>query len=148
MLCFLSVVLGYGGVAVLGVWQPAEKLFHRWSAGVLAMFLVFFFVSMFLTLRGRIVRSIWVIPISAALSYPSAAFAYIVYFAVFEPQRFFNSVTHIQRLMNGYGQVLEVIAMLLFIGPTIHFTWLVGAIAGAVFFLLGRTLATNRTRFH
>jgi hypothetical protein len=149
ILCLVSVALAYGGVAISGAGQPAEKLFHRWYAGVLTMFLVFFFISMFLTLRGRIVRSIWVIPISAALSYPAAIFAYVTYFAVFEPQRFFSSLTHIQRMPNtfGFGEVFDVIAML-FVGPTVTFAWLFGAIAGAVFFLLGRTLQTGSTQFH
>jgi hypothetical protein len=42
---------------------------------------------MFLTLRGRFANSIWAILISAALGYPAAILAYIIYFSAFEPHR-------------------------------------------------------------
>jgi peptidoglycan/LPS O-acetylase OafA/YrhL len=130
----LSVILAYGGVAISGAWEPTAKLFHRWSLGVLVAFLLIFLALMFLTLRGRLAKSLWAIPISAALGYPAATLAYIVYFSAFEPQRTLNSLTH--------SQLLDVIVVLLFLGPTSSFAWLFGAVAGAVFFLLGRTLQT------
>jgi hypothetical protein len=90
---------------------------------------------MFLTLRGKLAKSLWAIPVSAALGYPAATIAYLVYFLVFEPQRTLNTLTH--------GQLLDVVVMLLILGPTISFAWLFGAVAGATFFLLGRTLQTD-----
>src|SRR4051794_26737153 len=82
MLCLLSVLLASAGVFISGAWEPAAKLLHRWSQGVLVAFLLIFAVLMFLALRGRLTRSIWVIPVSAALAYPAATLAYIVYFSV------------------------------------------------------------------
>ena len=136
VLCFLSVLLAYGGVAISGGWQPAAKLLHKWYAGVLAIFLFVFIITMFLTLRGRIVRSPWPILISAVLSYPAATFAYIVYFAVFEHQLFFNTLKHIE--------VTGLVLMLFLFGPTISFAWLFGAVAGLVFIILRRALQLQR----
>jgi peptidoglycan/LPS O-acetylase OafA/YrhL len=135
IVCMLSVILAYGGVAVSGAWEPATKLLHRWSLGVLVAFLLIFLALMFLTLRGKLAKSLWAIPVSAALGYPAATIAYLVYFLVFEPQRTLNTLTH--------GQLLDVVVMLLILGPTISFAWLFGAVEGAAFFLLGRTLQTD-----
>jgi hypothetical protein len=134
MLRSLSVVIAYAGLTISGAWEPAAKLLHRWSHGVLIAFLLIFAVSMFLTLRGRLVNSFWMIPISAALGYPAATLAYVVYFAAFDPQRLLNSL--------GYGQTSDVLILLLFLGPTVSFAWLFGAIAGVVFFLLERAART------
>jgi hypothetical protein len=107
-------------------------LLHRWSLGVLAVFLLIFVLSMFLTLTGRLAKSLWAVPISAALGFPAATFAYIAYFSAFEPQRTLNSLAH--------SQLLDVIVVLLLLFPTSSFAWLFGAIAGTIFFLLGHTL--------
>ena len=132
ILCVLSALVAYGAVAFSGAWEPAARLLHRWTQGLLLLFVLIFVLSMFLTLRGRIARSFWVVPISAALGYPAATLAYIIYFATFETQRLLNSLSQ----SNLFGAIV----VLLFVGPTASFAWFFGAIAGAVFFLLGRRL--------
>jgi hypothetical protein len=126
--CLISVFVAYIGVVISSAWEPAARLLHRWSYGVLAAFLVIFAVSMFLTLRGKLVNSPWMIPICAALGYPTGMLAYVIYFGAFEPQRLANSL--------GHGQETGTLVALFFLGATGSFVWLFGAIAGAVFFLL------------
>jgi hypothetical protein len=115
---------------ITGAWEPAEKLLHRWAQGVLLCFLLIFPVLMILTLRVRRFRSIWAIPICAALGYPAATLAYILYFSAFEPQRIVNSL--------GQSGFANATLMLLLVIPTGSFAWLFGAVAGLAFFLLSR----------
>ena len=79
----------------------------------------------------------WMIPVSAALAYPAAMLAYVIYFGAFEPQRLANSI--------GHSQTASVL-IVLFLGATASFAWLFGAIAGAVFFLMERTWQAARAR--
>jgi hypothetical protein len=94
ILCSVGVLIAFGVVAISGAWEPAGRLLHRWSYGVLVAFLMIFAASMFLTLRGRLANSLWMIPVSAALAYPAAMLAYVIYFGAFEPQRLVNSIGH------------------------------------------------------
>ena len=139
ILCLLSVLLAYGLAAVSGAWVPAAKLLHQSSLGVLVAFLLVFMISMFLTLRRGLVKSVSAIPISAALAYPAATLAYTGYFMAFEPQRILNSLAR--------SPLTDVIMALLFVGPTGSFAWLFGGMAGAAFFLLALRLGTTRPRF-
>lgn len=132
ILCVLSAILAYGAIAISGGWEPAEKLLHRWSLGVLITFLLIFTLSMFLMLRGRLAKSLWAIPICTLLGYPAATLAYVFYFSAFEPQRTLNSLIQ--------GRLVDTIVVLLFLGPTISFAWLFGAVAGGVYLLLARLL--------
>jgi hypothetical protein len=138
ILCLVSVLIAFGVVAISSAWEPAGRLLHRWSYGVLIAFLLIFAVSMFLTLRGRVANSPWMIPVSAALAYPAAMLAYVIYFGAFEPQRLANSI--------GGGQTAGVLLALL-LGTTASFAWLFGAIAGGVFLLMERTWRAARVRF-
>ena len=117
---------------ITGAWEPAEKLLHRWAQGALISFLAIFLVLMILTLRVRRVRSVWAVPICAALGYPAATLAYILYFSIFEPQRIVNSV--------GQSGLANAALMLLLVIPTGSFVWLFGAVAGFSFFVLSRLL--------
>jgi hypothetical protein len=119
-------------MVITGAWEPAEKLLHRWAQGTLISFLLIFLVLMILTLRVRRFRSIWAVPVCAALGYPAAALAYIVYFSAFEPQRIINSV--------GRSELANVALMLLLVIPTSSLGWLFGAAAGLAFFLLSYLL--------
>jgi CDP-diglyceride synthetase len=132
LLCLLSTLIACGGMVLSGLWEPAEKLLHRWANGVLICFLLIFLASMIVTLRVKLSRPIWVVPICAALGYPAASLAYIIYFSTFEPQRIVNSF--------GQGEPMTAIFMLLLVMPTGSFAWLFGAIAGLAFFLLSRLL--------
>jgi hypothetical protein len=95
VLCLLSVILALIGVAVSGTWHQGAKLLHVWYVGVLAFFLIIFSTFLLLSLGGRLVRSAWLIPISAVLSYPAFAFAHLAYFAIFEHQRFASGLMHL-----------------------------------------------------
>jgi hypothetical protein len=119
-------------MVVTGAWEPAEKLLHRWAQGVLISFLPIFLVLMILTLRVKRFRSVWAIPICAAIGYPAAALAYILYFSAFEPQRIINSF--------GQSGLANTAFMLLLVIPTGSFVWLFGAAAGLAFFLLSHLL--------
>jgi hypothetical protein len=135
----VSVLIAFGVVAISSAWEPAGRLLHRWSYGVLVAFLLIFAASMFLSLRGRLANSPWMIPVSAALGYPAAMLAYVIYFGAFEPQRLANSI--------GRGQTAGVLLALFLLGTTASFAWLFGAIAGVVFFLMERTWQATRARF-
>jgi hypothetical protein len=89
--------------------------------------------------RGGLERSFWAIPISAALCYPAAALAYIVYFSSFEPQRFVNAVNQVQSSTNTSAivRLFDIILLIFFIGPTISLAWLFGILAGIAFLLIG-----------
>jgi hypothetical protein len=87
---------------------------------------------MIVTLRVKLSRPIWAIAICAALGYPAASLAYIIYFSAFEPQRIVNNF--------GQSEPATAIFMLLLVMPTGSFSWLFGAIAGLAFFLLSRLL--------
>jgi hypothetical protein len=138
ILCLVSVLIAFGVVAISGAWEPAGRLLHRWSYGVLVAFLLIFAVSMFLTLRGRLANSPWMIAVSAALAYPASVLAYLIYFGIFEPQRLANSI--------GHGRTSSVL-LALFLGATASFAWFFGAIAGAVFFVMERTWQATRAHF-
>lgn len=137
VLCSFSVLLAYGVAVMCGAWAPAAKLLHRWSLGVLVAFLLVFAIFMFLALRRGLAKSVWAIPISAALAYPAATLAYIVYFTAFQPQRILNSLAR--------SSFADDAMVLVFVGPTGSFAWLFGAVAGAVFLLLARNLQTAGT---
>jgi peptidoglycan/LPS O-acetylase OafA/YrhL len=130
-ICLLSVGLAYGFFAIAGGWQPAAKLLHRWSVGVFVVFALLFTIALFLSLRGRVSRSLWVIPISAILAYLVSIFAYFSYFAFFEPERLLNTLSHTRMLDVG---------MLLLVGPAFSLVWFFGAVAGAVSFFLASAL--------
>jgi len=98
MLCLLSTIIAFAGVALTGAGNPAAKLLHQWYYGVLAIFLAVFTALMVLVLRGNRERSLWAIPLSAALSYPAATFAYMAYFVSFEPQRLLNTLNQIRSM--------------------------------------------------
>jgi hypothetical protein len=132
VLCLLSVILAFIGVAVSGSWHQGAKLLHVWYVGVLTFFLIIFSMFLLLSLGGRLVRSAWLIPISAALSYPAFALAYLANFAIFEHQRFSNALTHLK-----VGDVPDVLLMCFVLLPTISVTWLFGAMAGLMVLLLG-----------
>lgn len=132
MLCLLSVLLASTAVFTSGAWEPAARMLHQWSVGVLMIFLLIFAVSMFLALRGRLARSPWTIPVSAVLACPAATLAYLVYFSMFEPQRIMKSLAH--------SGVFDAIVILVFLVPSSSFAWLFGAVAGAAFYFLGRAL--------
>jgi cobalamin synthase len=140
ILCLLSSIVACGGATLIGAGHPAEKLLHEWYTGVLALFLIFFVILMSAALRGGLERSFWAIPISATLCYPAAAFAYIVYFSSFEPQRFANAVNQVQSSTDTSAVVrlFDIILLIFFIGPTISLAWLFGVLAGIAFLLIGR----------
>jgi hypothetical protein len=125
----MSAFFACGFIFVSGASQLATKLLHRWYTGILATFLIFFIAVMFLTARGRLAKSPWLIVIGAALGYLAVSLAYIVYFSLFEPERFSNSL-RIVDLTSGI--------MLFLSGATISFAWLFGAIAGLLFIILRR----------
>lgn len=127
ILCLLSILLACASMAGLGGSKPAQTVFHQWYEGLLVTFLVFFMVSMFLTLKGKLAKSVWPIPISAALSYPTASLAYVAYFAICEPRRMLSSLQHVE--------MFDFIGVALFWIPTASGVWLFGAIAGFAFFL-------------
>lgn len=130
VLCVLSTILATGGFAASGGWRPAAKLLHEWFGSVLLIFLFLFVALMFITIRGKLTQSMWAIVISALLTYPAATLSYVFYFALFEPKRFMNALTHIP--------ALDVVFGLLLVAPTISFAWLFGAFAGILFVALGR----------
>jgi hypothetical protein len=123
----------HGPVGLVGT---RRKLLHRWANGVLISFLLIFLALMIVTLRVKLSRPIWVVPICAALGYPAASLAYIIYFSAFEPQRIINSF--------GQSGPATAIFMLLLAIPTGSFAWLFGAIAGVAFLLLSRLLENPR----
>jgi hypothetical protein len=132
ILLFVSELLACCIVAATGAWQPIAKLLHRWSQGVLIVFLLIFAALMFLALRRKLVESPWMIPICAVLGYLAATLAYVVYFAIFEPQRFLNNL--------GHSYASDEISVLVFLLPIYSFSWLFGAIVGITFFALNRML--------
>jgi hypothetical protein len=145
ILCLFAVILAYGISALIGAGHPAEKLLHRWYGGILAIFLVSSWALMLITLRGPLEKSLWSIPVSAALSYPAAVFAYVAYFMSFEPQRFLSTLNHIQPEAGTFAgkRLFDILLLVLVVGPTVSLTWLFGAIAGVAFFSSGHLL----TRF-
>lgn len=139
-LCLLSSLVAFVGATLIGAGHPAEKLLHEWYAGVLTLFLIFFVILMSAALRGSLERSFWAIPISAALCYPAAAFAYIVYFSSLEPQRFVNAVNQLQWSTgtSAVVRLFDIIILIFFIGPTVSLAWLFGVLVGGVFLLIRR----------
>jgi hypothetical protein len=131
-ICFLSVLLALVGVVASGTWQHGAKLLHVWYAGVLAFFLFFFSILLFLMTRGRLVRSIWLVPVGAALSYPAFALAYVAYFAMFEYERTLNALRHFD--------LADIIVMSFLLLPTISVTWLFGGLAGLIVVIFERLL--------
>jgi hypothetical protein len=130
MLCLLSVFFACVVTGISGAYGPAAKLLHQWYVGVAAIFVLIFAALMVFALRGRLNNSYWIVPASAALSYPAASAAYVIYFSIFEPQRLLNGISRID--------VLEAIAVVFLIVPTVSFAWLFGVSAGAAFILLQR----------
>jgi hypothetical protein len=109
MLCLVSAIIVFSGLALTGASHPAAKLLHEWLCGVVLIFLGAFTALMAIVLRGRLENSLWAIPASAALSYPAATFAYVTYFLLFEPQRFLNTVGQIRSMEKavGHGQIFD-----------------------------------------
>jgi peptidoglycan/LPS O-acetylase OafA/YrhL len=128
-ICLLSIGVAYGLFAVMGGWQPVEKLLHRWSMSVFVIFALVFTIALFLSLRGGMSKSLWIIPMSAILAYCVSIFAYLAYFTFFEPERLLNTLSHTPT---------SDVGMLLLIGPAFSLVWLFGAVAGAVSFFLER----------
>lgn len=140
MLCLLSNLVAVAVAALFGAGRPAAKLLHEWYAGVLVSFVIILSILMSITLRRRNETSLWTIPISAALSYPAAALAYVSYFALFEPERFANTFSQLESAMGPFvsTQTLDLVVVILFVMPTILFAWLFGIISGAAFYLFAR----------
>ena len=136
--CLLSSLVACGGATLIGAGHPSAKLLHEWYAGVLTLFLIFFVLLMSAALRDGLERSFWAIPVSAALCYPAAALAYIVYFSSFEPQRFVNTVNQVQSSTDASVRLFDIILLIFLIGPTISLAWLFGILAGVAFLLIGR----------
>jgi len=125
LLITLLVCIGF---AISGGSEPAARLLHKWFYGVSMVFLLLFVTSVTVVLRGPLMRSIWVIPITATLGYLAGTTAYIAYFATFEPRLFFNTLTH--------TQLLDLASTLFLFGPMVSLTWLFGAFAGVLFLAL------------
>jgi hypothetical protein len=142
MLCLLSVVIAFGGSALIGMGHPAEKLLHERYSGVLTLFLIVFTALMVTALRGSLAGSLCIIPLSAAITYPAATFAYFAYFVSFEPQRLLHTLNQIRSMENmpSNGHILDVLILLLFVGPTVTLTWLFGAMAGVILFSIERLI--------
>jgi len=138
ILCVSSSLIALSGAGLLGVGQSAAKLLHVWYGGVLVPFVIFFTILMGIVLRSNLEKSLWAIPVSAALSYPAASLAYLTYFVSFEPQRFFNTLNQLQLTTSTFAplQLLDAIVVILFVVPTASLAWLFGIFAGATFLLL------------
>jgi hypothetical protein len=134
LLYFLSAILALGGVAILGSWQPGARLFHRWYPGVTMSFFAFFTILFLVSVRGRLVRSPWVILVAAALSYPAAVCAYFFYFAMFERRLFVKLLTVLEKA--GFVEFAEWSLFL----PIVSAAWLFGALTGSIYLVLARCL--------
>jgi hypothetical protein len=132
-LCVLSSLLAAGTIAGLGGWQHLEKILHRWFHGLVLVFLLVFTLLIFFTMRGRFARPFWVVPVAALLAYPAATISHLAYFAVMEPERTVNTLTKLS--------TWDVIAIELFIVPTVSGAWLFGAVAGTIFLAIDRGMS-------
>jgi hypothetical protein len=140
IISILSILVAHGAMALIDAGHSAAKLLHEWYVGVLALFLISLVILMTAVLRGHLEKSLWAIPVSALLCYPAAAFAYVTYFSLFEPQRFFNSMTQVESSTGTFAFVhlLDMILLIVFWGPTVSLAWLFGILAGAAFLLIAR----------
>jgi hypothetical protein len=139
-LCLLSILLACSAVYFSGAWEPAAEKFHRWSLRLTITFLLIYTPAMLLTLRTRIVASAWLIPICAALGWFGASFAYIIYFASFETERFGTLFR-----TDIFTDIFAFVAIVFLIMPLVSMAWLVAAIAAGLFHLMNRILGSAGT---
>jgi hypothetical protein len=138
-LCLHSILLACSAVYFSGLWEPAAEKFHRWSLRLTTTFLLIYTPAMLLTLRTRIVTSAWLIPLCTVLGWFGASFAYIIYFAGFETDRFetiFRS--------DIFTDIFAFAGIVFLIMPLVSMAWLVAAIAAGLFLLMDRILRPAR----
>lgn len=140
MFCLLSNLVAVAVAALFGAGLPAPKLLHQWYPGVLVSFVAILTVLMSVTFRRGRETSLWTVPTSAALSYPAAALAYVSYFSLFEPERFANTFGRLESATGPFvsTKALDLVVVILFVMPTISFSWLFGITSGAAFCLFSQ----------
>jgi hypothetical protein len=127
--CFASILLASGIVAIIGVWEPAAKLLHDRFFGAVVTFCILFFGTMVSITSGRLARSYWLILVSALLAYPIAAVTLLTCYLPMASGPQFKTL----RRPEFFTSVME----LLFFG-TITFAWFFGILAGMIFLALRR----------
>jgi hypothetical protein len=99
---------------------------------VITVYLSFYTAVMIVISYLRVSKSYWFIFLAAAAAYPTASLSYLIYFAIADGHRLMNTINH-----TGY---IGSFMLLVVVGPTLSFVWLLGALIGFLFLMFTRAL--------